>query len=264
MRTNLTRLILGLAFVGPLALSVAACSTANQARLDVEEKPETLAIAGVWHYSFDSLEEMIATSDLVVLGEVTEIRQGRLLFPQEAATSDRLRDATITISEILKGEYGGTTLVIEEQGYLADGTPYELSEMPWSQIGDVGVFFLNQSPLHPEGHFGQIHPDGRILTAHMDSIDNSVVIPATALVFSHTPLGERLGSLAPSIVRDNIVTATETVVSESIVPNKPVWELLNDDTELIGTGGAIGNSIGGENPQPGGSQDGPMEGERTQ
>ena len=260
MRVSLKRLILGVAFVAPLALSLAACAAGNQARLDAEEKPETIAIAGVWHYSFDSLEGMIATSDLVVLGEVTAIRQGRLLVPQEVATSHRLRDATVTISEILKGEYTGSTLVIEEQGYLADGTPYELTEMPWSQIGDVGVFFLKHSVFHPDGHFGQIHPDGRILTAHMDPLDNSIVTPVKALVFSHTPLGERLGSLGPSIVRDNIVAATETVVSESIAPHKPIWELLNDDTELVGTGG----SIGGENPQPGGLQDDPMEGRQTQ
>ena len=262
---NLERLIRGFTVAG-LVLSLAACSAANQARLDAEEKPETFAIAGVWHYSFDSLEGMIATSDLVVLGEVTAIRQGRLLFPQEVATSDRLRDATITISEILKGEYTGSTLVIEEQGYLADGTPYELTEMPWSQIGDVGVFFLKHSDLHSEGYFGQIHPDGRILTAYVDPIDNSIVTPAMALVFSHTPFGERLGSLDPGIVRDSIVAATETVVSESIAPHKPIWELLNDDTELIGTGGSIGgeNPQPGENTQPGGPQDDPIEGRQTQ
>ncbi len=48
--------------------------------------------------------------------------------------------------------------------------------------------------------------------------------------------------------------------------HKPIWELLNDDTELIGTGGSIGgeNPQPGENTQPGGPQDDPIEGRQTQ
>ena len=233
------RLVHSLVVMGSLALVLAACSGSTEQRAAKEEKPEVIALTSVWHYSFDSIETMLATSDLVVLGEVTAFRQGRLLFPQEPDTSHRLRESTITISEVLKGEYTGTTLILEEQGYFSDGTPYELGEMPWSVVGDIGVFFLKRNAFFPENHFGQIHPDGRILTAFRDPINGTVVSLDKATSFSHTPLAEQLESLAPDLVRDNIAVAVERVVSEAIVAQKPIWELIADDTELIGTGGPV-------------------------
>ena len=88
----------------------------------------------------EALQRLHATGQPITFAHVARTagvsRSWLYRQPDLRADINRLR------REILKGEYTGSTLVIEEQGYLADGTPYELTEMPWSQIGDVGVFFL--------------------------------------------------------------------------------------------------------------------------
>ena len=152
-----------------------------------DEKPDTVAVAD-WSYHFTSLEEMVATSDLVVLGEVTAIERGPM--PTDDPDGIGLRNVTVTISETLKGTAPGTTVVIGESGYHADGS-FELADMPWSRLGDIGVFSLKHYDGQPTNHYTHIHPDGRMLTHYRDEDGQSHMYEGT-MRRSRTQRSERL------------------------------------------------------------------------
>ena len=227
-------------------LAAAACGSQPVVQV-AEEKPDSVAHAGRWQYHFTSLEELIATSDLVVVGEVTAVERGRVQPDPDPASRIGLRDVTLTISETLKGTAPGAAIVIEEIGYDADGS-FELDDMPWSQLGDVGVFFLKQFEGQPAGHFRQIHPDGRILTHYRADDGQSRMYHATVEMFSHTQLGETLAELAPGSAAENVRQAAATVVTEGIEPQRPFYEILSElepDSAIGSTGNTGGGNTGG-------------------
>ena len=212
------------------ALLMGACSGGDGVSF-ADERPDTVAHGDFWMYHFTSLEEMTATASLVVSGEVTSVERGRTYNAEEPENADSprarlftVRDVTITIVETFKGTAPGAAVVIEESGHREDGTSFEIAEMPWSRIGDRGVFFLAQNSMLPDDRYIQIVPDGRILTHH--HVDGQSRPYETAEVFSHTALGEVLGDLAPDSVSSRVRQSVETVVSENIQPQKSFPELL--------------------------------------
>lgn len=233
-----------------MLLAVAACG--GQPAVPVaEERPDTVAHAARWHYHFTSLEELVATSDLVVVGEVTAVERGRLQPDPDPASRIGLRDVTLAISETLKGTAPGTAIVIEEVGYDADGS-FELDDMPWSQLGDVGVFFLKQFEGQPAGHFRQIHPDGRILTHYRADDGQSRMYDGTVEMFSDTQLGETLAELTPGSAVEHVQQAAATAVTEQVEPQRPFYEILSE-LEPAGATGPTG-ATGGDGPVvPGGT-----------
>ncbi len=245
--------------VGPLVVSAAlllvgACSGGDEVSVD-EERPDTIALASTWMYHFTSLDEMTATASLVVSGEVTAVERGRTLNADDPlSTTITVRDVTITIAETLRGTAPGTTVVVEEEGHFDDGTSFEYAEMPWSRVGDKGVYFLAQSSSQPDDRYIQIVPDGRILTHH--HVDGQSQIYETAEVFSHSALGAVLGELAPDSVAGRVRQSVVTVVSENIQPQKSISEVLaeleaEDDSGTPGNTGDSGD--GTAPPTPGGS-----------
>ena len=244
--------------VGSLVVSAAlllagACSGGDEVSVN-DERPDTIAHASTWMYHFVSLEEMTATASLVVSGEVTAVERGRTLNADDPLSKKiTVRDVTITISETLKGTAPGATVVVEEEGHLDDGTSFEIAEMPWSRVGDRGVYFLAQNSALPDDRYVQIVPDGRILThRHVDGQSQPY---ETAELFSHTALGTALGRLAPGGVASRVRQSVATVVSENIQPQKSIPEVLaeleSDDDS--GTPGNTGDSGGGTVPSvPGG------------
>ena len=248
------------------AMLASACS-GSESRSVADEKPDTIAHAGMWHYNFTSLEEMTATADLVVLGEVTAIERGRTLPSDDPESAITVRDVTIAITEALKGTASGATVVIEESGYDSNGS-FELDEMPWSRIGDIGVFFLKHAAGQPAGHFVQIHPDGRILTHYRDD-GQSRMYDGTVEMFSHSPLGDTLAELAPDSAAGHVRQAVVTATIEGTEPQRPLYEILSElepDNSTSGTnttgdtgitdGGDTGPvSPGGTGESPGGSEE---------
>lgn len=238
----------GSLLISAALLLVGACSGADEVSVD-DERPDTIALASTWMYNFTSLEEMAATASLVVSGEVTAVERGRTLNADDPmSTTITVRDVTITIAETLRGTAPGATVVIEEEGHFDDGTSFEYAEMPWSRVGDKGVYFLAQSSSQPDDRYIQIVPDGRILTHR--HVDGQSQIYETAEVFSHSALGEVLGELAPDGVANRVRQSVTTVVGENIQPQKSIYEVLaeleaEDDS---GTRGNTGNSGGGRTP----------------
>ena len=213
-----------------IALSVAAMAVAflavscgdDSSVPTAEERPGSIAIAHIWPYQFTSLEDLIATSDLVVVGEVTAIERGPT--PTDPDATGR-RNVTVTISETLKGTAPSATLVIGEAAYHSAGS-FEYADMPWSKLGDIGVFALRQHEGQPADHFVHIHPDGRMLTHYRGENGESQMYAGTVETFSHTALGEVLTELAPERVADHVRQAVVTVATENIQPQKTVQELI--------------------------------------
>lgn len=214
------------AAVAGVLLAAAACGS-QPAVPAAQEKPDTIAHAGRWHYHFTSLEDLVATSDLVVVGEVTAIERGRVQPADDPHSGIGLRYVTLAVSETLRGSAPGATVVIEEAGYDADGS-FELDDMPWSLLGDVGVFFLKHFEGQPAGHFVQVHPDGRILTHYRDDDGQSRMYDGTVEVFSDTGLGATLTELVPEGAAEHVRQAAVTVVTDGIEPQQPLYEILSE------------------------------------
>ena len=220
-------------FVVCAALLVGACSEGDDLSVN-DERPDTVAHADFWMYRFTSLEELTATATLVVAGEVTAVERGRTMHLDDPP-SLTVRDVTITIAETFKGTAPGATVIIEESGHRADGTSFEIDVMPWSRVGDRGVYFLSQNSALPDDRYVQLDPDGRILTHH--HVDGQSQPYETAQVFSHTALGEALGELAPDSVASRVRQAAATVVSENIQPQKSIPERLAELEDEENRGG---------------------------
>lgn len=230
-----------------LLLAAVACGS-EPAVPAAAEKPDTIAHGAWWFYHFTSLEDMVATSDLVVVGEVTAIERGRFSPDPDPTSRIGYRNVTLTISETLKGSTPGSTVVVEESAYFGDGISFEYHDMPWSQLGDVGVFFLKYVEGQPAGHFRQIHPDGRILTHYSGDDGKSRMYDGTVEMFSHTPLGDALAELVPASAAEHVRQAAATAVTEQVKPQQPLYEILSD-LEPEDTTGTI-NNIGGSRFEP--------------
>lgn len=84
-----------------------------------------------------SLTDMTAASDCVLEGEVEHTERGRAVGQELVSRLVRIR-----VDEALAGDCPSGTVVLEEEGWLVDGTPVTVQGWPGSAEGDVGVWFL--------------------------------------------------------------------------------------------------------------------------
>lgn len=97
-------------------------------------------------HRFATVEELVAASDLVVEGHVVATEVGRPFGDADADTGAvsaiRSQITTVGVDAILRGASSETTLVVEEEAELADGTPVRVDGMRAGAVGDRGVWFL--------------------------------------------------------------------------------------------------------------------------
>jgi len=254
-------IVLRAAAAAAVLLAAVACGS-QPSMPAADEKPDTVALGSRWPYHFTSLEELVATSDLVVVGEVTAIERGRVQPDPDPASRIGLRDATLTVFETLKGTVPGAAVVIEESAYDGDGS-FEYEDMPWSQLGDVGVFFLTHSTGQPADRFRQIHPDGRILTHYRGDDGESHMYDGTVEMFSHTQLGSTLTELAPDSAAEHVRQAVVHVAIEQIEPQQPFHEILAEVDPDNATSGTDNTSPGDRGNTGGHSGTGPVDPDGT-
>ena len=110
---------------------------------------------------FRTLADLTAAADLVVIGRVTGIREGRVIDSPGAGIRTRLID--LTVERLLAGQLAQSTLVMEEEGWLTNGTPIIVNGIAPSRAGDLGFYFLfrGRSPEFP--HYTLIGEQGRYL-----------------------------------------------------------------------------------------------------
>lgn len=92
-------------------------------------------------YQFVSVGELVSASDAVVRATVVAVERGRLVGGPGAGGVVSRR-VTLRIDELLAGDASSTVLV-EEEGWLADGTPIVVNGVVPSRRGDAGIWFLD-------------------------------------------------------------------------------------------------------------------------
>lgn len=145
-----------LALVGAL---VGACSA---------DVPNTgVNIDAVERYQFDSLEQMAATSDLIVEGTVSKVETGRVFDDLQYS------QVTLDIRSVLLGDLEKPQLLLEE-----DGVTYG-----YSNVGDHGIWFLHWKAPDFGDYYRLVGSPGRMLESRSGALrlSNDEVSWATPL-----------------------------------------------------------------------------------
>ena len=92
---------------------------------------------------FSQLSELVAAADLVVTGEVASVARGRT-FGEPGGTAIVSRVVTLRVDSVLAGTppAAGADVLVEEEGWLADGRALAVDGAAPTQEGDRGIWFL--------------------------------------------------------------------------------------------------------------------------
>lgn len=124
-------------------------------------------------YNFGSLKQLVATADIIVSVEVSEVGPGRIVGGE---VPDAVEEAglgvgdgaiqysrvELSVESVLAGNAPDDTLVIEELPWV---------ELPESKVGQRGVYFLIESNGDP--HPFIINSEGRYLVSSDGTMDNA-------------------------------------------------------------------------------------------
>jgi hypothetical protein len=128
--------------VGIAAVVVVAAAWAWSRGDTPATPPEPLRVRATSVYDFSSLDEMGAASDLVVEADVVAVERGRLVGePGEGGVISRI--VTLAVVDVIRGDAAASTVIVEEEGWLPDGTPIIVDDVEPSVVGDHGVWFLD-------------------------------------------------------------------------------------------------------------------------
>ena len=137
--------------------------------------PPAVEVEATSIYRFATLDEMVAASDLVVVGTVVATEPGRLVGdPDDGGVISRL--VTIAVDEVVTGadQLGGATVLVEEEGTLPDGTPLIVNGVAGSEVDDHGIWFLDRLDDAEVPAYLVINSQGRFLTPR-DQPDGEVI-----------------------------------------------------------------------------------------
>lgn len=121
------------------------------------ERPDTVT-HGDYKDVFETLPDLVAASDIVVLGTVESAAIGNSIA--KGGGPPYSRDLTVRVQKQYYGQSVGARIVVQQEGYEDDGGDfsYELMEHPWLYPGDRAAFFLETSELPPYDHFFILAP----------------------------------------------------------------------------------------------------------
>ena len=148
---------------------------------------------------FDTVEEMVAASDAVVLAEVVSEADGRTITdPADPDEGVRTRLLELEVVEVLSGAVP-RPLVLEEEATLLDGTPVEVDGVAPAAPGDRGVFFLVAGGSETDPHHALVGPQGRFL------VDGDDLVASTS-----SPLGDTWVAAGGPALADAVRAAEPT------------------------------------------------------
>lgn len=114
---------------------------------------------------YSTLAELRAAADLVVTGRVIDTTRGRVFGDTAAGTAIRSRVVTVEVTSVVAGTDPGTrSLLVEEEGWLLDGTPLIVDGLAPSAVGDEGIWFLAAGGDPDLGAYVVVNFQGRYLT----------------------------------------------------------------------------------------------------
>ena len=126
--------------------------------------PEPLAVQATGGPRFSRLADLVAGSDLIVTGQVESTERGRLVGdPNEGGVVSRF--VTVRIDDVLKGAPGErlANVVIEEEGWLSDGTAIAVNGLAPCAEEDTGVWFLDRIDTGDGPTYVVVNEQGRYL-----------------------------------------------------------------------------------------------------
>ena len=152
-------------------------------------------------YRFDSLASMVATSDLVVVGTVRGVRDGRTVGESDSAI--QFTEATVSVDDVLRGAPVGSTVVLEVN---------DAADADWLRAGERSVFFLQRKddgaaatyyrPVNSQGVY-RITAPGRLSPTGRDE------------------LSARVGSLSVSELRTEVEAAKRAIAAGRVRAETP-------------------------------------------
>lgn len=177
------------------------------------KKPTMLAHNVEVHF-FEDLATMVATSDLVVLGEVRSVRPGRWVGEEEPDGRLRVRDVTIHIEKVLFRKGSGAapkTVTVDEWGWDSRGVGFQDENLTWTKPGDRGYYFLTPVKDAP-GHHRVVNSQGRVL------IEDAKLTPGSA---EGAALHDQMHHMSKKELEAAVSDATRKVRAGKVQPQKP-------------------------------------------
>lgn len=112
-----------------------------------------------------TLDELVAASDVVLRGTVVAAERGRWFGSGEAgAPRIESRLITVQVDAVLAGSApADDAVLVEEEGWLEDGTPIIVDGTPAVEVGDEAVWFLLDGGDPDLGAYVVVNGQGRYL-----------------------------------------------------------------------------------------------------
>jgi len=147
--------------------------------------------------AYASLDELVAASDLIVRGRVTDTERGRWFGDGSERARIQSRLVTLDVEDVLKGEApdGATgTLLVEEEGWLEDGSPLVVDGAAPSTKGDEGIWFLVDPGDDTTDALIIVNAQGRYLVdgAHLEGASGADPLVAELSALSEDELAARI------------------------------------------------------------------------
>ena len=130
-----------LVLTAALVMGVATALTVGQF---ITGKPATITAKAQWKNVYRTQSGLVAGADLIVLAEHASAEPGRFVgFGEDALP---FTNNTFKVEKILKGDYEGSELVVEQTGgAMADGTVFSVDDGGPYEIGGRYLLFLNSN-----------------------------------------------------------------------------------------------------------------------
>lgn len=144
---------------------------------------------------YRSLPELVDVADVVVRARVVATERGRT-FGDPGGASLQSRIVTLRVDAVLAGTAPPQgTLLVEEEGWLADGTPLVVDGAAASTAGDQGIWFLKEVGDPELPAYVVVNAEGRYL------VDGDGLRGAEG----DDPLIEELAALSAADLTDRII-----------------------------------------------------------
>ena len=193
--------VVALAVAGILAVVLVAGGGAEEppaAETTTTATPEPVRIESD-SPTYATLDELLAATDLVVRARVTSTERGRVFGEPGEETALESRLVALEVTETLRGAAPPAEILVEEEGWLLDGSPLIVDGLVPSATGDDAIWFLvdpSEDPQEPTP-FVTTNAQGRYL----------VVDGALVGADDPDPLVAELTALTPDELEDAVRSA---------------------------------------------------------
>lgn len=153
-----------LAVAGILAVVLVAGGSADEeppvAETTTTSVPEPVRIESDAP-AYATLDELLAATDLVVRARVTSTERGRVFGSPDEDTALVSRLVALEVTEVLRGAEPPDAFLVEEEGWLPDGSPLIVDGLVPSATGDDAIWFLVDPSATEPAPFVTVNAQGR-------------------------------------------------------------------------------------------------------